>query len=171
MLASQEIEMPAYNIRIQIPHDADDDNWLPEATAEYYGHKEFVTYCRKLEAKARNIDVDELPPRTWSGAHWETGLKEYRRRAAEDSERGPGMSQLIKERLQIVDMMTGEKLKRHATATHATWSENERKRDQQLLLEDGTEQPAEFRRTVAQSGTEGTMPPSGEAEVFDAYTS
>ena len=40
---------------------------------------------------------------------------------------------------------------------------------QQLLLEDGTEQPAEFRRTVAQSGTEGTMPPSGEAEVFDAY--
>ena len=79
------------------------------------------------------------------------------------------MSQLIKERLQIVDMMTGEKLKRHAEATHQTWSENERKRDQQLLLEDGTEQPAEFRRTVAQSGTEGTMPPSGEAEVFDAY--
>jgi ankyrin repeat protein len=154
---------------LQLFEASDGDNWLPEATAEYYGHKEFVTYCRKLEAKARNIDVDELPPRTWSGAHWETGLKEYRRRAAEDSERGPGMSQLIKERLQIVDMMTGEKLRRHAEATHATWSENERKRDQQLLLEDGTEQPAEFRRTVAQSGTEGTMPPSGEAEVFDAY--
>lgn len=26
MMASQEIEMPAYNIRIQIPHDADDDS-------------------------------------------------------------------------------------------------------------------------------------------------
>ena len=47
---------------------SDGDNWLPEATAEYYGHKEFVTYCRKLEAKARNIDVDELPPRAWRRA-------------------------------------------------------------------------------------------------------
>ncbi len=26
MMASQEIEMPQYNIRIQIPHDADDDS-------------------------------------------------------------------------------------------------------------------------------------------------
>ena len=26
LMASQEIEMPAYNIRIQIPHDADDDS-------------------------------------------------------------------------------------------------------------------------------------------------
>jgi hypothetical protein len=25
-MASQEIEMPAYNIRIQIPHDAEDDS-------------------------------------------------------------------------------------------------------------------------------------------------
>ena len=40
---------------------------------------------------------------------------------------------------------------------------------EQLLLEDGTDQPVSFKRTVAQSGTEGTMPYSGEAEVFDAY--
>ena len=67
---------------LQLFEASDGDNWLPEAPAEYYGHKEFVTYCRKLEAKALNIYVDELPRLTWSGAHWETGLKEYRRRAA-----------------------------------------------------------------------------------------
>jgi hypothetical protein len=154
---------------LQLFEASDGDNWLPEATAEYYGNKAFVTYCRKLEARARNIDVDELPARPWAGVAWETGLREYRRRFAEDSERGPGMSQLIKERLQIVNMMTTEKVTRHAEATHETWSRNEKLRDQLLLEDDSSYISAKPRRTVAQSGTEGTMPLSGEARIFDAY--
>jgi len=31
---------------------ADGDHWLPEATAEYYGKRDFVRFCQLLEAEA-----------------------------------------------------------------------------------------------------------------------
>ena len=79
------------------------------------------------------------------------------------------MSQLIKERLQIVDMMTGEKLRRHAEATRDVVGEREETGPAAAPRGRHGTTGGSFRRTVAQSGTEGTMPPSGEAEVFDAY--
>ena len=68
------------------------------------------------------------------------------------------------ERLKIRDDCTDEKMRKHAAATRTMWAAVERARDAKPLITDGSAP-----RTVAESGTEGTMPLSNAAPIFDEY--
>ena len=70
-------------------------------------------------------------------------------------------------------MRTTGMMEKHGAETRRIWADAERRRDEDLLsLEgsvDGSFVSAGSRNIVASIGTEGTMPLSGQAVVFDEY--
>lgn len=165
---------------------ADGDNWLPEATAEYYHRHDFVRFCRLLEAEAQHKLVEELPGRAWAGDVWDAGMRQYAKRQGNDAADGGGRNALIvDERLSIRNIKTRVMMENHAAETRRVWRAVERERDAAKLLEDEASAAsagsashstlalagatATTALSVARAGTEGTMPPTGAAPVFDEY--
>ena len=152
---------------------ADGDNWLPEATAEFYSHHDFVRFCRLLEAEAQNKLIEELPNRAWAGDVWDAGMRSFARRKGTDLANGGKRSLIVEELLRIRGMRTTGMMEKHGAETRRIWADAERRRDEDLLsLEgsvDGSFVSAGSRNIVASIGTEGTMPLSGQAVVFDEY--